>query len=477
MSSGVNPISAAAAPSVPRKGAVPFAVAIAVVHSRLSAYQFKDFVLVPGERLLLRGGAQVRIAPKMFDLLAYFVRNPTRVITKEELVDQVWGGQPVTDNNIAQHVYALRRVIAEDAAELGAIKTVYGEGFSFVERVRPYAADGTAAGTNSRVLTAIELLQNARYFYASCTDPGLRSAIELCRRALELHPHLAPAHALTALAYVRLADWFFEEPAGAMRHAREAAQRALLEDEDCAEGLAALAGVQLYFDYDPRAALASCKRALEIQPALPYAHVTRTWSASLLRDTQEVADALGSVHFALSSPMGDSIAGAAAYFRGEYDAAVALVSPQVERDANQHFPRYIRGASALGAGRLDAAIADLDRIRRHETTALSSGYSEMHQRAAAALTIAYARAGDRRKVHDLLRELQAGTAQRRISPLALAIAHAAAADREGMYAELDRALRERDPWLIFIRVERYLQAYEDEPRFTALSERIFEKFA
>jgi DNA-binding winged helix-turn-helix (wHTH) protein len=216
--------------------------------SPLSAYQFKDFVLVPSERLLLRGGSQVRIAPKMFDLLAYFVRHPTRVITKDELVDEVWGGQAVTDNNIAQHVHALRRLIAHDAQEPETIKTVYGQGFSFVERVKPYAADGTPLGANSRVLTAIELLQNARHFYATCTEPGLRSAIELCRRATELHPHLASAHALTAMAHVRLADWFFEEPAVEMQHAREAAKHALLEDEECAEGLAALAGVQLYFD-------------------------------------------------------------------------------------------------------------------------------------------------------------------------------------------------------------------------------------
>lgn len=444
--------------------------------SPFSAYQFNDFVLVPSERLLLRGGSQVRIAPKMFDLLAYFVRHPARVVTKEELVEQVWGGQAVTDNNIAQHVHALRRAIAEDASESAAIKTVYGQGFSFVERVKPYSADGTAARANSRVLTAIELLQNARHFYANCTEPGLRSAIELCRRAIELHPHLAPAHAQAALAYVRLADWFFEEPAQAMRQARAAAQRALLEDENCAEAVAALAGVQLYFDYDPRAALTSCARALAMQPELSYAHVTRTWAASLLSDEREVADALGAAHFALSAPVSESMAGAVAYFRGEYGAAVGLVSPQVAQDANRHFPRYIRGASALMLGRLDEAIADLDYIRRHETTALSTGYSEMHQRAAAALAAAYARAGNLHRTREILNELQAAAVQRRISPLALAIAHGAEMDRDGMYAHLERALQERDPWLIFIRVERFLQTYENEPRFAALAERIFEKF-
>jgi DNA-binding winged helix-turn-helix (wHTH) protein len=439
--------------------------------SRLSAYQFKDFVLVPSERLLLRGGAQVRIAPKMFDLLAYFVRNPTRVITKEELVDEVWAGQAVTDNNIAQHVHALRRMC--DAP----IRTIYGQGFSFVERVKPYAADGAALGRNSRVLTALELLQNARHFYANCTEPGLRSTIELCRRAIELHPHLASAHALTALAYVRLADWFFDEPANTMPRAREAAQRALLEDEECAEGLAALAGVQFYYDYDPRAALTSCKRALLIQPSLRYAHVTRSWAASLLRDTQEVTEALGAVHFALAPPMSDAIAGTVTYFHGRYDAAIALVSAQLEEDANRHFPRYVRGASELMLGRLDEAIADLDYIRRHETTALSTGYSEMHQRAAAALAVAYARDGNENSACEILRELQTARAKRRISPLALAIAHGAAGDRDGMYAQLERALRERDPWLIFIRTERFLQAYEAQPRFVALAQRVFEKFA
>lgn len=91
-----------------------------------SRFRFEGFELDLTERVLLSAGSPVRLSSRQFDLLAALVAQQGAVVSKDELLNRVWPGQAVEENNAAVHVSALRRVLGREA-----IDTVAGQGYRF----------------------------------------------------------------------------------------------------------------------------------------------------------------------------------------------------------------------------------------------------------------------------------------------------------------------------------------------------------
>ena len=83
-------------------------------------------------REVLRNGKLVRMKPKEFELLLFFLQHPGRVFSREQILDEVWGydfyGGPRT---VDVHVRWLRQKIESDAANPSRLKTVRGSGYLF----------------------------------------------------------------------------------------------------------------------------------------------------------------------------------------------------------------------------------------------------------------------------------------------------------------------------------------------------------
>jgi len=90
------------------------------------SYRFDRFELRPSERVLLVDGAPAALGSRAFDLLLCLVTHHDRVLTKGEVLEQVWPGQVVEENNLSVHVSALRKILGP-----GAIATVSGRGYRF----------------------------------------------------------------------------------------------------------------------------------------------------------------------------------------------------------------------------------------------------------------------------------------------------------------------------------------------------------
>jgi TolB-like protein len=97
---------------------------------------FGDCVLDPGRRELTRGSRAIAVGPKVFDLLLYLVENRERVVSKDDLLDAVWGGRIVSESTMTSHINAVRKAIGDSGENQRLIRTVARKGFRFVGDVR-----------------------------------------------------------------------------------------------------------------------------------------------------------------------------------------------------------------------------------------------------------------------------------------------------------------------------------------------------
>ncbi len=95
---------------------------------------------------LRRDGDVVAVEPKVFDLICFLTANPNRLVTKDELIDNVWAGRIVSDAALASAVKAARRAIGDDDVKTSRIKTVRGRGFRMDLEA---AASATPAANNA----------------------------------------------------------------------------------------------------------------------------------------------------------------------------------------------------------------------------------------------------------------------------------------------------------------------------------------
>lgn len=87
----------------------------------------------------------MEIQPKVLDLVFYLVRNAERVVTKTELLDNVWPGVIVTEASLSQAVSAARRALGDDGSAQSFIRTVRGRGFRFTADVQDLGAEAAVA--------------------------------------------------------------------------------------------------------------------------------------------------------------------------------------------------------------------------------------------------------------------------------------------------------------------------------------------
>lgn len=103
-------------------------------------YQFEDILLDPDRRELARGAETVAPGPQVFDLLLHLVRNRERVVTKDDLIEVVWGGRIVSESTLTSHINAVRKAIGDTGEEQRLVRTIARKGYRFVGDVRESAA-------------------------------------------------------------------------------------------------------------------------------------------------------------------------------------------------------------------------------------------------------------------------------------------------------------------------------------------------
>ena len=106
----------------------------------LPTYDFGSFHLDSSKRLLWRDGVPVPVAPKVLDTLLALIAHRERVVTKDELLEQIWEGTVVEEGGLSRNISVLRKALGEKPDEHTYIVTVPGKGYRFVADVREAVA-------------------------------------------------------------------------------------------------------------------------------------------------------------------------------------------------------------------------------------------------------------------------------------------------------------------------------------------------
>ena len=114
-------------------------------------YLFEEYAFDTDRRELHRGADIVYVAPQVFDLLDYLIRNRERVVSKEDLINAIWNGRTVSDAALTTRLNVARSAIGDSGHGQRFIKTLPRKGFRFVGPVREVQNPARAAFGDSSV--------------------------------------------------------------------------------------------------------------------------------------------------------------------------------------------------------------------------------------------------------------------------------------------------------------------------------------
>jgi pimeloyl-ACP methyl ester carboxylesterase/DNA-binding winged helix-turn-helix (wHTH) protein len=152
-------------------------------------FVFGDYAVDVNRRELRLGSDLIEIEPQVFDLLVYLLKNRDRVVTKDDLLEGVWGGRIVSDSTLTSRINAVRKAIGDSGEQQTLIRTIARKGIRFVGAVSEGTTPGAVANDAKR----------------SPAPPRLRQEIHFCRTADDVR--IAYAEVGNGPPLIKAANW------------------------------------------------------------------------------------------------------------------------------------------------------------------------------------------------------------------------------------------------------------------------------
>jgi DNA-binding winged helix-turn-helix (wHTH) protein len=144
-------------------------------------YAFEHYSLDTDRRELWRGAETVAVAPQIFDILEYLIRNRDRVVTNDDLIAAVWGGRIVSESTLSSCISEVRHAVGDSGERQCVIRTMPRKGYRFIAQVRESleAGDGPdATPKNAAGLAAGGASEHAKQAVTFCrTVDGVNLAV------------------------------------------------------------------------------------------------------------------------------------------------------------------------------------------------------------------------------------------------------------------------------------------------------------
>jgi serine/threonine protein kinase/tetratricopeptide (TPR) repeat protein len=324
---------------------------------------------------------------------------------------------------------------------------------------KPYAANAEA----------YQLYLNGRYHANKGTYDGLVKGIEYFQQAITKDPNYALAYAGLAESYVELGgSLIYLPPNEALPKAKIAAMKALELDDSLAEAHAALAGAQLFYDWDWPSAEREVKRAIELNPnsALSHHHYSELLMTRARFD-ESIAEEMRAREL---DPLSPDVASELAYeylVIRRYDESIAQYQKALELDPNFPISRaYLASAFAL-KGLYAQAIAEFDKIPEQ-----TKDVAAENQIVASILGWVYAVSGRRADALKIAKQFKDLASHAYVDLYQVAAIYAGLGDKDEAFRLLEKAYEEHSSGMLFLAPDPFWDGMRSDSRYAELVRRV-----
>jgi tetratricopeptide (TPR) repeat protein len=310
---------------------------------------------------------------------------------------------------------------------------------------------------------AYEAYLKGRYFWNKRTPDGLNKSIEYFGQAIAKDPSFAVAYAGLADSYSILGSDVLPADVASSK-ARAAASKAIELDPTIAEGHAALALVEFYYDWNWKQSEEEFRRAIELNPNYATAHQWYSYYlTAMLRFPEAVEQAEAAQQI---DPLSLSInATLATRYRhaGRDDDAIQLDRRTLEMDPNFIPAHFSLAAVYEQQGSWQEAIGEYKKVIE-----LSPGDPS----AIAALGYIYARSGQKADARNIVGQLTGISKQHYVPSFEIATIYAGLSDADNAMSWLEKSYRQRESQMPFIKSDDRFSSLHSDPRFQDLIRRL-----
>ena len=303
-----------------------------------------------------------------------------------------------------------------------------------------------------------------RFFYNQRKEAGVTKSIECFRKALEIDPRFALAHAGLAMSYEILGGWRVLPRDIAFGEARKAAMTALEIDDGLAEVHASSATVKFFCDWDWAGAEQEFRRALAINPACAEAH---HMYAHCMIFTGRPDSAVAEIKLALDlepiSPGLNSCAAEVLFYARRYEEAIEQCHATLDIAPSFYGIYGWLAMAHMHGGRVERGLEALEEGLRHLAE---------DPRLQALAGYARAMVGRHGDARDCLDRLAALSMRRFVDPYFMAWPHTALGDVDAAFGWLNKAYDDHSDWLPALKTDPLLDSLHGDARFVELLERI-----
>jgi|GEM_PF-1105643 len=127
-------------------------------------YDFGPYQLDPAAVRLVKNGHEIEIEPQIYNTLLLLIENRERVVSKDELLTQIWHGRAVSDHVLTRTIYQLRKILDDKTQKNSHIRTVRGKGYQFIGEIIEYQPPNkTITQPTQSISTPERLTQHKRF--------------------------------------------------------------------------------------------------------------------------------------------------------------------------------------------------------------------------------------------------------------------------------------------------------------------------
>ena len=313
-------------------------------------------------------------------------------------------------------------------------------------------------------LDAYRLYLLGRNFWNKRGKADVIRSIEYFEKAIEADPNYALAYAGLGDAYAILGENGFWLPEKTYPKAKEAVSKALEIDDKLAEAHTCMAAILRDYDWDFVGAGKEFKRAIELNPGYATAH---QWYGELLSILGRHEEGIREIKIARDlDPLSPRISAEVGYFLisvHRYDQALEELNKALEVDPNHMVTHEFLGWVYEAMGKYDDAVKcylraiELGGGSKDPEADLASCYALMGRR------------DEARKILDDLIEFSKGNF---VSSVDMAFVFAALGEKDQVFAWLEKALGERDPYLLDLKNYFRFDPLRSDPRYAVLLRKI-----